>query len=100
MNWRRITGTALAALTIGVTLTSCGLANTDGQILETETGRNGVKAEIKDGDGDFEVYLIPNTECREGDYLKDCADDDDYLVRSPGAQPGLNHDDGGDRDGD
>lgn len=79
-----LTGLALA----GVVLTGC--TPSDGHINETETGRNGVKLEVKDGDGDYEVYLVPDTTCREGMYLDDCADADDYLVPPPGSTPGLN----------
>lgn len=88
-------GAALAACTVvlGGLLLGCGLVqNEDGKILEVETGRNGVKVEVKDGRGDYEAYLIPGTTCTEGAYLRDCADADDYLVPRAGAVPGPNRD--------
>jgi hypothetical protein len=98
MNVNRTRGAALlaCAVALGGVLIGCDLPNEDGKILEVETGRNGVKVEVKDGEGDYEVYLIPGTTCTEGTYLRDCADRDDYLVAPPGARAGLNGDD--DRD--
>lgn len=80
----------VATLGLALVLSACGLVDTDGDIVEIETGRNGVKAEIKDGDGDYEVYLIPETVCRADQALSDCADADDFLVPPPNATPGLN----------
>jgi hypothetical protein len=65
-------------------------APSDGWITEVETGRNGVKLEVVDGDGDYEVYLAPDTVCRAETYVHDCADVDDYLVPVDGRQPGIN----------
>jgi len=87
----RAVALAAVAVVLGGLSSAC-LPNEDGKILEVETGRNGVKVEVKDGDGDYEVYLIPGTTCAEGTYLRDCADADDYLVPRAGAVPGLNRD--------
>jgi hypothetical protein len=81
----RLTVVGAAAL---VALTACGAVN--GRIDEVETGRNGVKVEVRDGTGSYEAYLIPNTTCEEGDYIQDCADRDDYLVAPANARPGRN----------
>lgn len=87
--WTAIIGALLAA---GLGLGGCAemMGPQDGDIMEIETGRNGVKAEIKDGDGDYEVYLIPNTVCRKDQALNQCADKDDYLVPPDKATPGVN----------
>jgi hypothetical protein len=87
---RRITIAAVTAAVVS-TLGGCDLTP-DGEILEVETGRNGVKAEIRDGDGDYEVYLVRDTTCRPGDQITDCADRDDYLTEPVGHTPGLNTD--------
>jgi hypothetical protein len=80
----------IAPVVLGLTLalTACGDVN--GRIDEVETGRNGVKVEVRDGTGSYEAYLIPDTVCEEGDYIQDCADADDYLVSRDGARPGRN----------
>lgn len=78
---------AAVLLVTTFTVTACGDVN--GRIDEVETGRNGVKVEVRDGTGDYEAYLIPNTTCEQGDYIQDCADADDYLVAPEGAQPGV-----------
>lgn len=78
---------AAVLLGAGLTLTACGDVN--GLIDEVETGRNGVKVEVRDGTGDYEAYLIPNTTCQQGDYIQDCADADDYLVAREDARPGV-----------
>jgi hypothetical protein len=67
----------------------------DGYVMEYERGRNGVKLEVRDGDGtddddQLEFYLVPDTTCRVGDILAECADEDDFLEPRPGATPGLN----------
>lgn len=87
---RRAGIAAILAAALG--LSGCGAFPTDGHINETETGRNGVKAEVKDGDGDYEVYLVRDTDCREGDYIDECADQDDYLVEPDGHTSGVNPD--------
>lgn len=88
MRFRRTASAGLVALGAALTLTACGTTN--GRITEVETGRNGVKVEVKDGTGDYEAYLIPNTTCEENEYIQDCADADDYLVPPDGARPGRN----------
>lgn len=88
---RRFGIAAILAAALG--LSGCGVQ--DGLILETETGRNGVKAEIQDGDGDYEVYLVPDTTCTERQYIQECADKDDFLVSPDGHIAGRN-----DRDDD
>lgn len=77
-----------ALLGAALVLSACGDVN--GRIDEVETGRNGVKVEVRDGTGNYEAYLIPNTTCEEGDYIQNCADADDYLVTPAGARPGKN----------
>lgn len=95
----RLTGVTLAAGAV-VMLAGCGLVqDQDGMIREVETGRNGVKVEVQDGDTTYETYLIPNTECEQDEYIQDCADADDYLVAPDSAVPGLNGR-GGSRDDD
>lgn len=84
---RTLRTTAVGAALL-VALTAC--ANYDGRILEVETGRNGVKVEVQDGNGDYEAYLIPETTCGENDYIQNCADRDDYLVAPANARPGRN----------
>lgn len=79
-------------LAAGAALTACDWTTgpSDGYIEEVETGRNGVKLEVRDGDGDYEVYLAPDTVCRAEQYVHDCADRDDYLTPVPNHQPGIN----------
>ena len=85
---KRVLTLLVTALLATSVLTACGSAN--GKIKEIEEGRNGVKAEVVDGNGDYEVYLIPSTTCEQNDYLRDCADEDDFLVAPRGARPGVN----------
>lgn len=86
-----VVGAVIALAGSGTALSACGVLDRTGEIMEMEEGRNGVKAEINNGNNDdYEVYLIPNTECDEGDRIDDCADRDDYLVAPSGAVPGLN----------
>lgn len=86
---RRFGIAAILAAALG--LGACGVQN--GLILEMETGRNGVKAEVKDGAGDYEVYLVPDTTCAVDQYIQDCADKDDYLVSPPGHTTSRDTDD-------
>lgn len=97
---RLVTGAMIAAGATATLVAGCGLVQEqDGMIKEVETGRNGVKVEVKNGDTTYETYLIPNTECEQDEYIRDCADADDYLVVPDGAVPGLNGR-GGSRDDD
>lgn len=90
-------GALLALAGSGALISACGVFDRTGEIMEMEEGRNGVKAEVNNGNnGDYEVYLIPNTTCTEGDRIDECADEDDYLVAPDGARPGVNT--GSDRD--
>lgn len=100
LRFMAITACALVALAgSGAVLSACAVFDRTGEIMELEEGRNGVKAEVNNGNnGDYEVYLIPGTKCEEGDRIDDCADADDYLVTPDGAVPGINR--GNDRDGD
>lgn len=95
-------GTRVTALLAGaaLALSACNLPNENGKILELEVGRNGVKVEVRDANGDYETYLIPDTECEQDEYVQDCADADDYLVPPRGAVPGLNGSRDRDDDGD
>jgi len=89
--WFRRTAKGLAvAGALALAILTGGCASQDGRILETETGRNGVKAEVQSGQGDYEVYLVRDTTCNEGDYIHDCADRDDYLVEPTGHVAGRN----------
>lgn len=86
LRWVLVAATLGAALLLG----GCDLVDVDGDIVEIEDGRNGVKAEIKNGDDAYEVYLIPGTVCKQHQALDECADTDDFLVPAKGAIPGIN----------
>lgn len=103
-------GTRVTRLTVVPALAALTLAGCTppppppgaGWIEEFERGRNGVSLEVRldanettDEEGEAEatteeVYLVPSTTCRQGMYVQDCADEDDYLVPPSGAVPGLN----------
>lgn len=87
---RRRVRWALVVGTLGLALFLGGCGSQDGKILETETGRNGVKVEVQSGAGDYEAYLVPDTICAEGEYIHECADADDYLAPRAGHRPGVN----------
>lgn len=92
-----VAGSMIALAGSGVVLSACGAFDRTGEIMELEEGRNGVKAEVNNGNNDdYEVYLIPGTVCNEGDRISECADEDDYLVTPDGATPGLNSGSNGD----
>jgi hypothetical protein len=84
---RRTRRGLVAAITLGLmlSLTGCG-AWPDGQIVEVEYGRNGKAVEVREGSGNYEVYLSSDSDCQEDDMLDECATDTDYLVESDGEQ--------------
>lgn len=87
---RAATKLLLVLGTLGFALLLSGCGNQNGRILEVETGRNGVKAEVQDGTGDYEVYLVRDTVCAPDDYIQDCADRDDYLIEPANHRAGKN----------
>ena len=90
---RRVARKAGIVAILAAALGLAGCANQNGRILEIETGRNGVKAEVQDGTGDYEVYLVPDTTCTVDQYIQDCADKDDFLVPPTGHTRGRDTDD-------